>query len=249
MKSANNYESFFYKAVAVSISAHLIFLFVISYGALLPSKEINYQPFYAVKLVSVEESRNTSAQENVPAVTQNNVVPPKKISAKEMILPIEKKHAPSQKDLLSAINKINSELQREKLLNVLKDYNGNKKEEQKGGKSSSLSPNSAKGSGVPSGSVAEQYYSLVWDKIQNAWILPSGMAALSYGLETIVSITINKDGKVSNIKIEKSSGNSYFDQTAIRAINKVNPLPQLPPSWLQNSINIGIKFSCKEGCQ
>jgi TonB family protein len=75
------------------------------------------------------------------------------------------------------------------------------------------------------------------------------MAASSYGYETVISVTINRDGTVSDYNVEKSSGNSYFDQTAIRAIKRASPLPPFPPSWLQKSINIGIKFSCKEGCQ
>jgi TonB family protein len=47
---------------------------------------------------------------------------------------------------------------------------------------------------------------------------------------------------VTHISFEKRSGNSFFDQSAYRAIKKSDPFPPLP-AWIQDSsVELGIKF-------
>lgn len=251
----HNYDNLFYKTIAFSVSIHLLFLFALMYGNLLPSTKINYTPVYTVRLVSSSPvtNNNQSVVENkgnqppsIPAKSQVTEQKPSEIK-KEMILPIEKK-APNKKELLSAIKSVSNELRKQQLLNAIQQIT--KTETSQSTTNSQQLGGGANGEGgLPAGSVADEYYSLIWQKIHDAWLIPSSMAASSYGYETVISVTINRDGTVSDYNVEKSSGNSYFDQTAIRAIKRASPLPPFPPSWLQKSINIGIKFSCKEGCQ
>lgn len=254
MKSnLNNYGNLFHKTIAFSAVIHILFLFALMYGNLIPTTSINYTPVYTVRLVSNSATTNNNQPGNENKINQPSpeTQPSPKIqkpleTKKEMILPIEKK-APTKNELLSAIKSISTELRRQQLLNAIQQVTRNE--------TNNISTNrqqSGEGSNtgsLPAGGVADEYYSLIWQKIHDAWIIPSSMAASSYGYETVISITINRDGTISNYSVEKSSGNSYFDQTAIRAIKRASPLPPFPPSWLQKSINIGIKFSCKEGCQ
>ncbi len=240
----NNYDSFFYKTIALSATVHLLFVFVFIYGKLLPSKTINYNPVYTVKLVSMMPQtgeapgipQTAGAKKAVQSVTQK--------PASRMVMPVEKKMS-GKRAVLSALRQVSSEIKQQQLLSAIQEAakgqgsSGTKKAESAAGSST----------GIPSGAAAQQYYSLLWQKIQDAWLIPSNMADASYGYETVVSITIHKDGTVTGISVEKSSGNIYFDQTAIRAIKKAAPLPPFPPSWLQQSIDIGLKFSCKEGCK
>ncbi|MGB9735845.1 MAG: energy transducer TonB [bacterium] len=250
----NNYGSLFRKTIVFSAIVHLLFLFVLMYGNLIPSSSINYTPVYTVKLVStsaLNSNQASSEAENkktLPSNTQTPAVEQKAVEhPRQMILPIEKKPV-SKKELLSAINAVNNELRKQQLLNAIKQAvkNANSSNNSTNGQGGAVASGNT---GLPSGSIADEYYSVIWQKIHDAWLVPSSMAASSYGYETIVSITINRDGSISNLSVEKSSGNVYFDQTAIRAIKRASPLPPFPPSWLQKSINIGIKFSCKEGCQ
>ncbi len=242
-----NRGSFFYKTVLFSAGIHLLFLFVLMYGNLLPSRSIDYNPVYTVNLVSSlpENNGGEQAVKAVNAIQPVHIEPPKPVQ--QMILPIEQK-APSKNELISAIRHINSELKQQQLLNAIQ-------EAVKGASTSTTTTSkqatggSGGGNGLPSGRAAEEYYSIIWQRIHDAWLVPSSMAASSYGYETVVTVIIKKDGTITDLNVEKSSGNIYFDQTAIRAIKRASPLPPFPPSWLQKDINIGIKFSCKEGCK
>lgn len=85
-----------------------------------------------------------------------------------------------------------------------------------------------------SGSLGGDYYILVIDKIKRHWIFPDN---IDKALEAVISINIEKDGRVSINKIERSSGNPLFDRSAMRAINNASPLPA-PPYELE----IGVRF-------
>lgn len=248
-----DYGRLFHKTIAFSAIIHLLFLFVLIYGNLIPSSSINYTPVYTVKLVSqspetagLPENRIENEQP-LPTKTQPSLEQKAQEQPKQMILPIEKKTV-SKKELISAINAVNNAIRKQQLLNAIKQTIKNENTSTNIGTGNKGAGGNGIG-GLPTGSIADEYYSAIWQKIHDAWLIPSSMAASSYGYETIVSVTIDRDGSVSDLSIEKSSGNVYFDQTAIRAIKKASPLPAFPPSWLQKSINIGIKFSCKEGCQ
>ena len=85
------------------------------------------------------------------------------------------------------------------------------------------------------GSSAEDYSSKIMNGIHQYWSLPPG--AGKKGLETIVAIRILKDGTVIVQRIEKKSGNTLFDRSALQALAKANPLP--PPPY---EMEIGVKF-------
>ncbi|HWR89021.1 MAG TPA: cell envelope integrity protein TolA [Dissulfurispiraceae bacterium] len=88
------------------------------------------------------------------------------------------------------------------------------------------------GSGAQSG--GGTYYAMVVEKIRKQWIFPEGS---DRDLEAVVAIRIARDGKVTIDKIEKGSGNSLFDRSVLRAIQKASPLPP-PPADME----IGVRF-------
>jgi colicin import membrane protein len=61
-------------------------------------------------------------------------------------------------------------------------------------------------------------------------------------LETIIVIIIERDGKVKQMWFEKRSGNAPYDQNAMRAIKKAEPLPALPMELSENVLEAGIRF-------
>lgn len=94
-----------------------------------------------------------------------------------------------------------------------------------------------KSSGLPvtnSKATAGDYYSAVESRVRQQWIFPE---SLDKDLETVVSIKINRDGRVIVERIEKGSGNTLFDRSVIRAINKASPLPP-PPQEME----MGLRF-------
>lgn len=93
----------------------------------------------------------------------------------------------------------------------------------------------AKGTiGKGGGSLTDDYYSKITSEIWQHWIYPD---MGNKDIEAIIVIRISKDGSVQIKGIEKSSGNSLFDRSAIRAITKASPLT--PPPY---EMEIGVRF-------
>lgn len=91
--------------------------------------------------------------------------------------------------------------------------------------------------GIPStlqSTGSDAYYGLITRKIWSEWIYPEYDSS---GLEVVISIKIDSEGKVVSQEIEKSSGNVLFDRSAEKAISKASPLPP-PPVEME----IGVRF-------
>ena len=86
------------------------------------------------------------------------------------------------------------------------------------------------------------YYSMIWAKIKKEWVLPGGLPKGKSDLETIIVVVIERNGKVQKSWFEKKSGNALYDQTAMRAIKKAEPLPPIPKEFSDDIFEIGIRF-------
>lgn len=84
------------------------------------------------------------------------------------------------------------------------------------------------------GSIFDDYYTKIRKEIWQQWVYPD---TGQKDLEAIISIRIMKDGTISVQRIEKSSGNTLFDKSAIKALTKANPLS--PPPY---EMEVGVKF-------
>jgi TonB family protein len=89
------------------------------------------------------------------------------------------------------------------------------------------------------------YYNLIWSRIKGKWTLPQGILHRE-NLEAIVQAKILRNGTVVDLSFEKRSGNRYFDESAMKAMKKAIPLPPLPDSVRENSIDVGIRFHSLE---
>ena len=85
-----------------------------------------------------------------------------------------------------------------------------------------------------------RYYMAVFNKIQSAWVLPHYYEQEQ--LMATVEITIRADGRIVNTQFEKKSGDAEFDRSVMRAIQKANPLPPLPPGIKEPLLTLGIRF-------
>jgi len=110
-----------------------------------------------------------------------------------------------------------------------------------GGAGSGGLPLSSSGGGRALDPAAERYILEVWEKIKNAWGVP-GMTTFKKDLETVVTIKIRKDGRVVDIDVEKRSGNRIYDESILRVLRTVDPLPPIPDSLNTDSIEIGLRF-------
>jgi colicin import membrane protein len=107
---------------------------------------------------------------------------------------------------------------------------------------------SGTGTGVGSGgaSVLEaklsDYYNAIWAKIKEEWTLPKTLPQRETELETIIVVVIEREGKIQKLWFEKRSGNALYDQMAMRAIRKAEPLPPIPEEFSDRTLEIGIRF-------
>jgi TonB family protein len=91
----------------------------------------------------------------------------------------------------------------------------------------------------------QAYYAVIWSRIKGKWALPQGML-LGEGLEAVIDVTILRSGGVTAINFEKRSGNRYFDDSALKAMQKALPFPPLPEWVRDSSIAVGIRFHSKD---
>ncbi len=88
------------------------------------------------------------------------------------------------------------------------------------------------------------YFRLLDEKIRSNWTVPEITAGEKEKLMVQLRIVIEKNGQVSQVRMEKSSGNPYFDDSVRRAINKASPLP-VPPEQLrggEDHYEVGFRF-------
>ena len=57
-----------------------------------------------------------------------------------------------------------------------------------------------------------------------------------------VSFRIQRSGQVSDVSVESSSGVSYYDRAAVRAVYAANPLPPLPTDYRNEQLGVHLRF-------
>ena len=93
-------------------------------------------------------------------------------------------------------------------------------------------------------SQVELFSSLIIQSLQSAWRKPIN---IQYGLICDLRITINKNGRIINVNLIKSSGNIRFDNSALMAVQRTetfNFFNSIPYNiYLSNFKNIIITFN------
>jgi len=86
------------------------------------------------------------------------------------------------------------------------------------------------------------YYDSIWEKIKKEWTLPENLPKGRTTLETTIVIVIDREGKIQKSWFERKSGNTLFDQRAMRAIKKAEPLPPIPKEFSDTTLEMGFRF-------
>jgi TonB family protein len=84
------------------------------------------------------------------------------------------------------------------------------------------------------------YLRQVLAKVQDAWQRQGQVAEPT--LRPLVVVEIQRDGSIAPPRIEKSSGNAFYDQAALRAIMDARPFPRLPEDWSRPSLRVMFSF-------
>lgn len=87
------------------------------------------------------------------------------------------------------------------------------------------------------------YKSQISYYIEKNWAFSKQLAGGRIDLAAVVVIRIMRNGEIKDVWFEKKSGNTYFDESAYKAVMKSNPLPMLPKGYSRPYYNLGLIFT------
>ena len=227
-------EPNFQKIIIASVIIHVFFITLVAIP--LKSKKREYKSYF-VNIVSPLELRRSAKLASKSKVASSIKAPIKKKAA-----PRRRVKADSGVTLESA-NRVTKEIERLRALSALTKKKKDKElqlakaqqtdealskaiENIRGKKLASISVGPGTSSQVSS-VAKESYHALIIQQIQSNWV---HSIFNSSDLEAIISFRLDPEGAVTNdkIKIEKTSGNVLFDNSAVKAILKASPFPPHP---------------------
>lgn len=71
---------------------------------------------------------------------------------------------------------------------------------------------------------------------------PTGQTYSGRERHTLVNVTLDENGKVTNITIEKSCGLDFLDLEAVESFKRAQPFPNPPPGLLEDDSKVRFKF-------
>jgi TonB family protein len=211
------------KTAVLSAGLHMMF-FLLSFLILRQSHEMVMPSPYIVSLVGPAGE----TQKRGAAVETGAVSPVEKNQTTTRIE--EKKELKTIEESIAALKaKRQKEKQLEKILSVrraLVSIQG------KGGSTAAKAP--VQGAGPAMGAGEASYIDKIAGQIHEHWYWPDYR---KQNLEAVISVKIQKDGTLSEIKFEQRSGDRFFDRSVLQAIQNASPVAR-PPYEME----IGIRF-------
>ncbi len=249
-------EDSFFKMLILSLLLHMAFLVALSFPLRKPEKKIHFPVSYSVNLVTsvgygggevVKDKKSPPAH---PSVREKRVLKVKKLAEKETVKRAEKERSISKKkveprfatkeELLSLEERIREIKSKTHYFNV--SHTESRLEPKKdGGQIFQVSSKTQGGASSSLDPITQAYISEIWNRVKKAWQVPGGLANKK-NLETVVIVKIRKDGRIVDVEIEKRSGNRIYDESALRTLRSVDPLPPFPQSLVGEYLEIGFRF-------
>lgn len=227
-------EPSLHNMIFFSLIGHLIVITIVLVSVPTASRHLTFGPVYSVQLVSPEVASSRNQESSLmkeiekSSGTASSVIFKKAISS-SAATPVKKEET----------NRLNIE----KAISAIKQKDLAAPE-----RSAIAKPvgraTAATGAKVPESEVTAQrqeYIGIVWSRIQKNWTLPPTLMPKE-NIETVIAVRIARSGGVELLNFEKRSGNSYFDDAALKTVKKSSPFPPFPSRLSDDSIEIGIRF-------
>ena len=114
-------------------------------------------------------------------------------------------------------------------------------QEVKPGESDSASSSSSPSSSSKNSKGQNRYLGIIQAKIDQQWVAPP-VAANEDNLQVVLKFRILRSGAVTNLDIDRGSGNPYYDSAAKRAVQAADPLPPFPPEITESYLDVRYNF-------
>ena len=86
------------------------------------------------------------------------------------------------------------------------------------------------------------YLTIITDRVSANWFSSLVDPGVSGNFQTIIFFKIQKDGQISEVKVEQSSGLTSLDLSAMRAVKASAPFPPLPRDYQDAYLGIHLIF-------
>ncbi len=86
------------------------------------------------------------------------------------------------------------------------------------------------------------YVQAVQRRISSNWLESTIDPSVAYAPRVIITFTILRDGRVTNIQIQRSSNIYSVDSSAVRAVQSSSPLQPLPGAYAGSEVNVQFWF-------
>jgi protein TonB len=84
------------------------------------------------------------------------------------------------------------------------------------------------------------YYSRLWEHVDEHWAVPPSLEGQPYTV--VVSVVIDRQGRLLKSWVEDHSGSDAFDQSALNALARAEPLPAIPETLPDETLEVGFRF-------
>lgn len=105
-----------------------------------------------------------------------------------------------------------------------------------------LAPDQARQMDVASASGTPQYLALIKQRVDARWS-PPDIFRDRQEVVVVLAFDLAADGRVRRVRIDRSSGSSFYDQAALRAIYLSDPFPPFPKQVSEPSMQIRMTLS------
>ncbi len=209
-------------------------------------REIPVEPEAPVEKVEQKVEKIPDPVVPKPVVVETKPVKKVSISEKKRTFKpkksLKKKTYKASKVIKSAINKIEKKTARKKTDPLAKAMSSLRKKIASGRPSSSGGTGSG-GGGKRALEQIDIYKIEIAFQIQKNWAFSTQLAGDRKDLEARLLIKIMSQGEIREIDFETKSGNTYFDESAYKAVQKSNPLPPLPRGYRRPFFIVGLRFT------
>lgn len=209
-------------------------------------REIQVEPEAPVEKIEQKIEKIPEPVKPEPVVVEKKPVKKVSISEKKRTFKpkksLKKKTYKASKVIKSAINRIEKKTARKKTDPLAKAMSNLRKKIASGRPSSSGGTGSG-GGGKRALEQIDIYKIEIAFQIQKNWAFSTQLAGDRKDLETRLLIKIMSQGEILEIDFETKSGNTYFDESAYKAVQKSNPLPPLPKGYRRPFFIVGLRFT------
>ncbi|WP_019602109.1 cell envelope integrity protein TolA [Teredinibacter turnerae] len=215
--------------IAVSVILHglVVAVLFVNFGSTPPPRKVVAPQYIEAKLVELEKKAKPASAPKKPKVVD--------LTAQRKAQEIQKRAAEKQRQLKiqadkeaeakrRAEKKQREKDEREKLAQQQREIEQQKRERMQQEFAEALKEEQGLLAADESATVAQSYADVIQRRIEQQWSRPP---SARNGMRCELTIDMVPNGRIIDVNLKKSSGNSAFDRSAIAAVKKVEVIPEV----------------------